>query len=216
MIRPSLPPAALFDENRTVVLHGVAWDTYQVLRRDESNWHLRMTYDRGELELMSPSKVHARITNVFGRMIDAWCDHKKIAFEGFDPLTFQRGDLDRGLEPDRCYYIAHADAVQGDAELDLARDPPPDLALEVDIASSSERKMRLYETLGFPELWRYVGGQARVYRLGADCLYKPSEKSHALPGFPLQLAESLLDQCGTRDATSLLRSFRKQIRKDEG
>ena len=42
--------------------------------------------------------------------------------------TFRREDLEKGLEPDQCYYITNEPKIRGKLELDLSVDPPPDLA----------------------------------------------------------------------------------------
>ncbi|HVA47526.1 MAG TPA: hypothetical protein VNH11_14240 [Pirellulales bacterium] len=47
---------------RRFILHGVPWDTYVALGDIEANGHVRMTYDRGTLEMMGPRAV--RFTTV--------------------------------------------------------------------------------------------------------------------------------------------------------
>ncbi len=41
-----------------VLLRDISWGLYQTLRDNERNWSARMTYDRGALEIMSPSAKH--------------------------------------------------------------------------------------------------------------------------------------------------------------
>ena len=53
-------------------------------------------------------------------------------------MTCDRQDLARGLEPDQCYYIQNEGKVWGKDHIDLQIDPPPDLAIEIDITSSSK------------------------------------------------------------------------------
>ena len=50
--------------------------------------------------------------------------------------TTLKKPTEHGLEPDQCFYIQHEAAVRGKKCLDLASDPPPDLALEVDLTSA--------------------------------------------------------------------------------
>src|SRR5204863_3892315 len=65
--------------------------------------------------------------------------------------------LSRRLEPDECYYVANEPLVRDKLHLDLAVDPPPDLAIEVEISRDSLNRHRIYAALGVPELWRYDG-----------------------------------------------------------
>ena len=87
---------------RRIFLGGVSWETYQSLRGAEENSNLRMTYDRGELEIVSPSRNHEHISYLVGRMIDQWTYCQKIDIAAGRNTTFGRRDLERGLEPDNC------------------------------------------------------------------------------------------------------------------
>ncbi|MEO8892528.1 MAG: Uma2 family endonuclease, partial [Coleofasciculaceae cyanobacterium] len=70
-----------------------------------------------------------------------------------------------GKEPDSCYYIQNEAQVRGKIELDFTVDPPPDLALEIDITSSSINQLEIYADLGIPEVWRYDGRTIHFYQL---------------------------------------------------
>jgi len=172
---------------------------------------LRMTYDRGELEIMSPSRKHERTSYLIGRMIDEWTVLVGIAVEAGRNTTFSRQDVSRGLEPDNCYWIAHQALVRGKEEIDLAVDPPPDLALEVDVTRSSIPKLPIYQALGVPEVWRWRLGMLEALQLDANGQYVQQRGSAALPGFPLKLVEQFLEQADREDDTALIRRFRKTI-----
>jgi Uma2 family endonuclease len=49
--------------------------------------------------------------------------------------------------------------------LDFSQDPPPDLAVEVDITHSAIDQLVLYATLGISELWLYDGQVLTFYQL---------------------------------------------------
>lgn len=68
------------------------------------------------------------------RLVEAYCDALDIEPEGFGSTTYDRETLRKGVEPDECYYIANASKVVGREEFDWEIDPPPDLAIEVDIS----------------------------------------------------------------------------------
>ncbi len=81
----------------------------------------------------------------------------RISYESLGSVTLKQKDLLAALEPDECYYIQHADDIEGKDRLDLNIDPPPDLAIEVDIMSRSVARQPIYAALGIPELWRFDG-----------------------------------------------------------
>ena len=76
-----------------------------------------------------------------------------MAWESLGSTTFKRGDMTVGIEPDDCFYIANHASMIGRDRLDLTVDPPPDLAIEVEITSKTQ--LSAYEALGVPEIRRY-------------------------------------------------------------
>jgi hypothetical protein len=54
------------------LLYGVSWETYVALRDAPENYSVRMTYDRGELEMMSPSKPHEQYAALLEWLIHVW------------------------------------------------------------------------------------------------------------------------------------------------
>jgi Uma2 family endonuclease len=65
----------------------------------------------------------------------------------FGSVTLNCETVDRGIEPDTCFHSQNATKGQG-LEENVTENLPPDLALEVDIASSSANKMQIYHYLG--------------------------------------------------------------------
>jgi len=195
------------------VLRGVSWPTYEALRDAPENYHVRMTYDRGDLEIMSPSKSHERYAYFIGRLIDVWTEELNIDVQSCRIMTFKREDLDRGLEPDNCYYVEHEPQMRQKTELDLAIDPPPDLAIEVEVSAPVIRKMPLYAAFGVPEVWRFDGETLQVHRLNPAGQYEPRDGSVCLPRFPIAQVLDVLRQVNTASETALVRSLRDWVRK---
>lgn len=173
------PPEAPAGER--FVLHGVSWEAYEVLVREVNDRRVRMTYDRGALELMSPSFDHERVAEVIGQLIKAYCDELRIDYRSAGSTTLRRRDALRGLEPDRCYYVASEALIRGRDDLDLTRDPPPDLAIEVDMTRRSIDREPIYAALGVPEVWRWQAGRIVVLRLRPDGTYAAAESSAQFP-----------------------------------
>ncbi len=194
------------------LLHGVSWETYTALRDAPENYHVRMTYDRGDLEMMSPSKPHEQYARLLARLIDVWTEELDLDIASCGTMTCRREDLERGFEPDNCYYVEHEAQMRAKEELDLSTDPPPDLAIEIEVRRRGRGKLKLYEAFGVPEAWRYSGKTIQVYQLGSGGTYTPQPASRVFPGFPLAEAQRVLSQIGTASETALVKSFRHWVR----
>ncbi len=187
---PSLPAG----EEYSPVLTGVSWETYERLRRelDEAGSIIRITYDRGRMVLMSPLPRHGKWSRLTGQLIEALAAERGMGFSAYGDTTWKREDLQRGLEGDESYYIQHAEAMRGKSAIDLTEDPPPDLAVEIEVTHHPLDKASVYAALGVPELWRYDGRRMDVLVLQPSGVYEPSVRSAAFPGFaPAELHQFL-------------------------
>src|SRR5262245_34018310 len=120
-----------------LVLHGVSWQPYvRVLHAFDEDRHLRITYDRGALEIMTLSPEHERSKHLIGLLIVLLAMELRMAIAGFGSMTFKRRKKLRGLEPDECYWIQHEAQMRGKRVYDPKKDPPPDLVLEVEVSRS--------------------------------------------------------------------------------
>jgi Uma2 family endonuclease len=212
-VAPDIRTVGTSDGQR-FLLRGVGWHTYESLLNGLGDRRVRLTYDRGDLELMSPSYRHETFGRLLGRMIDTLTLELNLPMKGGGSTTFRRADLDRGLEPDECYYLANQPRVQGKEEIDLTVDPPPDLAIEVDITRSSLDRMGIYAALGVPELWRFDGESLQVYGLQADGTYALRPSSLSFPFLPMSDVVRFLIRGEAMDETPWVRSFRDWIRAE--
>ena len=76
-----------------------------------------------------------------------------IPIQSTGATTLKAQLKERGLEPDQSYYITNESLVRGCDDLDLEHDPPPDLAIEVEISRSALDKLAIYGDLGVSEVW---------------------------------------------------------------
>jgi Uma2 family endonuclease len=165
-----------------ILLDNIPWEIYAGLLaayRDRSV--PRFTYDRGQLEIMSPSAKHEQLKETVTLLVNVVAEEKGINAEGFGSTTFRREDLARGFEPDACFYIDNLERVKGKTEIDLRTDPPPDVVIEIDLTSPSLNKFSILAHVGVPEVWRYDGERIRIYRL-AGAEYVEQAQSVALQG----------------------------------
>lgn len=195
---------------------AVSWDDYEDLLADlgESS-HVRVFYDQGRMEIMSPVSMHERPKNVINRLISALSDELDIDIESLGSTTYKEEMLARGAEPDDSFYIQNADAVMGkDENVDLAFDPPPDLVVEIDRSSSSLDKFPIYAGLGVPELWRVHHRQVRIWVLAGD-EYEESDHSRAFPFLTAGVVSRFLEQGITESSRKAAQAFRQWIRRHQ-
>jgi len=151
-----------------VTLRNVSWETYErLLEEDPGRSAPRFFYDRGVLEIVSPSFEHEQIAGVTASLVGGLAVELEIDVVGAGSTTFNREDLLRGFEPDVSFYFSeNASIVRGKRRIDLfAGDPPPDLVVEVDITSPSASKLPIYARLGVGEVWRHDGARLAILGL---------------------------------------------------
>ncbi|HET6883056.1 MAG TPA: Uma2 family endonuclease [Pirellulales bacterium] len=196
-----------------IVLSGISWEMYEQLRDNEDNWHIRMAYDEGRLELMSPSPSHEAITKWIAQMIEAFTEELRIPRRSLRSATWKRRELGKGCEADECYYILNHHRVRSRLDIDLSVDPPPDLVVETEVSRSAVRRMRIYSALGVPEIWRWCKKGLTAYSLAADGKYVEREFSLNLPMLRVKDIEPFLNFQLAADETAWILNFRAWIRE---
>ncbi len=171
-----------------------------------------MAYDRGTLEIMSPSSKHETLKTLTARLIEAFSDELGIDIRGTGSTTFKLQLKERGLEPDESYYVQGEGRVRG-KEIDLAVDPPPDLAIEIDLRRSSIPKLGIYASLGIPEVWSHDGKRIVVHLLQPSGSFGIADRSAAFPDLPVADLSRFLERIGVESETQIVRSFRTWVRE---
>jgi Uma2 family endonuclease len=101
---------------RKVILHNVRWETYErLLAKQESSSAPRFTYDRGELEIMSPSTEHEEYNRTVALLVEIFAVEAGLDVRNIGSMTFQREDVGRGFEPESCFYVQSEARVSGKA-----------------------------------------------------------------------------------------------------
>jgi Uma2 family endonuclease len=164
-----------------VILTGVSWATYERLLHDlKDSSSPRLTFDKGVLEVMSPSAEHEESNRTIALLVEVLAEEFGLDVRNLGSTTFRREDLEQGFEPDSCFYVQNEARMRGKRDIDLMVDPPPDLIIEVDITSPSLNKFPIYAALGVPEIWRYDGRDMTIFRLKGGG-YAEADESAALP-----------------------------------
>ena len=195
-----------------IVLDNITWDVYEQLlatHRDRSV--PRFTYDRGRLEIMSPSAEHEELKHMVALFVEVIAEEMHVNVRGFGSTAFRREDLQRGFEPDACFYVQSATRIKGKTELDLTIDPPPDVVIEVDLTHPSLAKFPIFAQFAVPEVWRYDGRHWHIFqRVGQE--YVTQVQSTAFPGLTAEVMTDLLDESRSLERLVWLRRVRTWIR----
>lgn len=194
------------------LLWDVSWDAYERILEAFGDHPLAHTYDRGSLEiLMSPRVDHDWIKSILGRVVEMIAFVLDIPIKSVGSTTLWRRDVRQGLQPDEGYYVHNEPRVRGKLTFDPDIDPPPDLAIEVDVTSKSIKRLPVYAALGVPEVWRHDGHAIVFFEL-QNGNYEPIPQSRAFPFLKPDDLNRLLEQIETVDETSLLKSFANWVR----
>jgi Uma2 family endonuclease len=200
-----LPPP-----DEIIRLSGISWKTYETLLEELSDRRLRLTYNRGNLEIMAPSPEHELSKEVLGRFIDTIAEEFDVNIYPLGSTTFKQSKT-IGAEPDKCFYIRNIAAVQGKKRLDMEEDPAPDLVLEIDITSSSLNRLQVYADLGVAEVWIYNGESLIIQQL-QNGTYIASQTSQFFTNLSIPEVASWLQRSTTMDYLTLVKAFRTWVR----
>ena len=201
-----LPPGA------ALVFQQVRWEEYEQLLKDLAvRPGVRVSYNEGRLEIMSPLPEHEEYKDSIYSMVRAFSEETGIELESRGSATWKRRSIRKGTEPDTCFYVASAARIIGRRKIDLESDPPPDVAVEIDTTNESLSKFPIYAALGVPEIWRYNGKHAYMYELGTRA-YSETAESRFFPGLTTQMITDFLDLAKDQGQTKAITAFRKRIR----
>jgi Uma2 family endonuclease len=162
---------------------GIPWAVYTRLAdlRDARRPGVKITFDKGRIEVMSPLFRHERPSRRLGLAVPVLAEELGLELVGARSTTFRREEAEQGLEPDECFYVAHFRDVLGLDDIDLTIHPPPDLAIEIDATRSSVAKEAIYGPMGVPELWRLDEDEVTIRHLRPDRTYQTADRSLAFP-----------------------------------
>ncbi len=195
-----------------ILLRDITWETFQSLIIElESQPTKRLTYDNGFLEIWVPLFAQTRYPKLLARLVAILTEELEIEIRGFGACTWSRKDLLKGVEADECFYIQNEAIIRGKMAIDLTIDPPPDLAIEIDVTSLSLPRLPIYGALGVAEVWRVYEGVVQILVLqNGD--YGMVDRSIALPLMTTTILQEFLDQAPLMGETSWARMVQKWVR----
>jgi Uma2 family endonuclease len=197
----------------TLVIHEFDWVDYErLVDALGERSHLRINYDCGRLEILSPSTPHEEYARLLDLIVFVFCEAFDLNFRSFGGATWKKKAFAVGLEADACYYTRSAPLIDGKNVIDIKSDPPPDIAVEIDLTRNSLRKFRIYASLSIPEIWRYDGKAFRLYAL-TDDKYVQINDSRLLPGLTGSMLAKVIEEGKTGKTMDALKAFRRRIQE---
>ncbi|MGK7924186.1 MAG: Uma2 family endonuclease, partial [Spirulina sp.] len=194
-----------------LVLRDVNWQEFeQILEELGEKRTSRIAYANGILEIMASLPEHEANKGFISDFLKALLEELDIECYPLGSTTFKSELMQQGIEPDDCFYIENEAAIRGKNRLDLTVDPPPDLALEIDITSRTH--LKIYQALGVPEVWRFEKGRLKIFILRDNQYIEVAESPH-FPDFPLiEIIPQYLQKVKTRGRNQTMREFRAWVR----
>lgn len=201
-----LPPGS------EVTLRYQTWADYETMldsRRDNAAIKIRFSALTQEISIMAPMAGHGRRIDILVDLVKALLSHQDRDWDSSHPLTLKRFQ-EAGAEPDACFYIQNWQALLGKERIDLATDPPPDLAIEVDLTSLTS--LDIYQTLKVPELWIYRQGALKLYVL-EPAGYQESLTSPTFPDVDVKtIFPNYIERAWSNGSSMALREFRNFLK----
>lgn len=196
-----------------ITLQGVSWDTYCKFVDGLGDRRVFVSYDSGlmEIQTMSPSFPHENDDRFLERLIYAISLLRGIQVTSGGSVTHRHKELEKGQEPDSCFWIENAPKLTGMNELDLTQVPPPDLVIEIDIHAKSVNRIRGYRQLNVPEIWFIRDGQLQFLVL-TDGDYTQSPTSRSFPFVDSDLVAEALGQIEKLGETEALNQLLTKLK----
>jgi Uma2 family endonuclease len=195
-------------------LAGVRYADYVELlhaRTDAGRKGVRIAFDRGEMEIMVVGGTHERLKKIVAALIETWMEETGCEYLPSGGMTHLRNDLEKGFEPDECYYVQNWAKVTGARDIDFTKDPPPDLTVEIEVSRSVLNRLPIYAAFKIPEVWRYDGSRLVVLLLQQDGTYQESPISRAMPTLPIAEVPRILTMAN--DLTIGVLEMKRRIRE---
>ncbi|MEH1900878.1 MAG: Uma2 family endonuclease [Nostoc sp.] len=195
-----------------LLIKDVSWSAYKrILAELGDNRSSRIGYSQGVLEIMAPFPEHEVAKVIIGDLVKVLLEELELEFWSLGSTTFDKQNMDAGVEPDDCFYIQNEAIIRGKDRINLETDPPPDLAIEIDITSRT--RFNNYQALRVPELWRWNGSKLEINLL-FDGKYIESNASSLFPNIPIfQAIPKYLMQSKSNGRNATMKAFRAWIRQ---
>jgi len=198
----------LREPDQTVILRGIHWDTYERLLADQQESSgTRLNFDCGTLEIVSPSSEHEQLKETIALLFQLLASELEIDVLAVGSTTFRRKDLRKGFEPDASFYIRNAQPIRNQPRIDLRRDPPPDVVVEIQVTNPAIDKLSIFAAAGVPEVWLYRDDQVEILGLESKT-YQRKPESSFLPGVTDPVLTNFVRSSRTMNSVEWIKTVR--------
>ena len=197
-----------------LILYEQSWEDYENLLETVGEASgLRISFDSEILEIMTFSTEHENYARLIQMLTGILSLRLDIDIESFGSATIKKSRFAKGTEPDACFYVQSIEQIGNKIRLDFSVDPPPDIAVEIDLYHESLDKFPIYAALGVAEIWRYAGDKFEIHKL-TDGVYNSIEKSESLPVLSAEILGNLLNRSRQERQTVILKEFENWLKKE--
>lgn len=209
---PIQPPQAETEDSQRFLFRNVNWAFYQDVGERLAERRAFVTYYKGRLEVVTVSLLHERIVGLLTQIVRILAEETDTPLSGAGMATLQRVDLDEGAEPDSSFYTTHEGRMRGKEQIDLTIDPPPDLAIEVEVTRRLGQRKNIYQDLGVPEVWVYGAGGLMILTREREG-YVPADRSPTFPLLSPQELSGFVSNGLVQDQSAWAKMFRHRVRE---
>ncbi|MFP4253931.1 MAG: Uma2 family endonuclease [Halothece sp.] len=197
-----------------VVLNNISWEQFEnLLAIFSEKSGVRIAYDQGLLEIMTPLPEHEYYKQVISTAIEDIAEVLEKNYECYGSTTWKDKIQSVGVEPDNCFYFQNEARVRGKLTFDLNTDPPPDLVLEIDLTSKSLNRFPIYGRIGVPEIWTYDQGKLTIYQLQSNETYQVVNQSSVFPEIPILELPNVIAQYQNQGRRSMRQGIRNWVKQ---
>lgn len=196
---------------RQLLIKDVSWQMYEELLTELGEKRsTKINYSQGMLEIMNPLPEHEDDKVMISDFIKVILEELDLEFRSLASTTFKNEKMQQALEADDCFYIQNEASIRGKKRIDLNTDPPPDLAIEIDITSRTQ--FNNYEALGVPELWRFNGETLEINLLRSG-KYIQADFSDIFPNLPVvKVIPEYLEKSKREGRNKTMKAFRNWVK----
>jgi Uma2 family endonuclease len=211
--RPMSRPDPQSREPQRFVFDEVSWSFYKRVCEEVEDRRVFVTYYKGRLEIVTTSLLHEAVSRLLYSLLKAIAEETNTPIRSAGATTLEREDLAAAVAADESFYIGpNEQRMRNKKKIDLAVDPPPDLAIEVEITARLGVRKQIYRDIGVPEIWRYGdGGLTVLVRRGEQ--YEQVERSPTFPQLSPQELSGFVAAGLAQDETAWIKSFRRRLRE---
>lgn len=189
------------------------WRGYTKILDAVGEGHVRLNYDGGRLEFLSPSPEHELTKSLLGSLVEVLMDERDVRYQKGGSITFRRKALDKGLEPDECFWVANRKSMINVKRWMPSVHPPPDLVIEIEVSQGVVSRLPILAALGVPEVWHWRANELRPLGLRPDGTYEVLTGSRVVAEVDFGVLTEHMRLADRHDTSEIKALYRRHLRR---